>query len=321
MKRLLKITLIATLLVSLEGCQCKHSKVTEATCTNPAVCEKCGEVISPALGHKMGSEATCVKDAVCTRCGEVLQKAYGHTVEKEATCTENAICTICGGIVQSALGHDMVETANVQSTCKAAGYIINTCSRCGLEEKTELPLAEHDWGEYAITKAATATKEGTKTRKCSVCGKKENISYTLSDVEIRKYNAENGICGKHSEENSSSSVKITAITLKSKIGSSYYYKKSENGVFLIVTITFTNKSSSSKYVSSSDFDLIVDGNTYSYSSDGPWYGKGFYGEDIQPDCSKTLYLYYDVPKKVATNPDARFRYYSSLFNNYSLYIY
>ena len=50
---------------------------------------------------------------------------------------------------------------------------------CGHEAKSG--YAEHTFGEYVSNNDATTEKDGTKTRTCSVCGKKE----TVTEEEIR----------------------------------------------------------------------------------------------------------------------------------------
>ena len=64
--------------VFLAGCACKHDW-KDATCTEPKVCEKCGETEGDALGHSWGEwevsvEATPTSDGMeirtCTLCGE-----------------------------------------------------------------------------------------------------------------------------------------------------------------------------------------------------------------------------------------------------------
>lgn len=44
----------ALLLMSLSACSCRHER-TDATCTEPKVCSKCGETEGDALGHSWGS--------------------------------------------------------------------------------------------------------------------------------------------------------------------------------------------------------------------------------------------------------------------------
>ncbi len=66
--------------VAKEEAGCTHDgTVTVASCTEPAVCTKCGKIISAALGHSFDREhATCTEDSKCIRCGYIQEKALGH---------------------------------------------------------------------------------------------------------------------------------------------------------------------------------------------------------------------------------------------------
>lgn len=57
---------------------CDHIYVV-ATCTEPSVCIKCGDILTHALGHNYDiEEATCTEDKKCSRCGYIAEKAKGH---------------------------------------------------------------------------------------------------------------------------------------------------------------------------------------------------------------------------------------------------
>ena len=62
-------------------------------------------------------------------------------------------------------------------TCGVPGFTGNTvCAMCGevLTPGQEIPATgDHTFGDWTVTKAATATEEGEETRTCSVCGKTE----------------------------------------------------------------------------------------------------------------------------------------------------
>ena len=74
----------ALLLMSLSACSCRH-EWTDATCTEPKVCSKCGETEGDALGHSWGSwkvekKATATesgtKEQTCSRCGKTQTTSY-----------------------------------------------------------------------------------------------------------------------------------------------------------------------------------------------------------------------------------------------------
>lgn len=134
------------------------------TCTEPEICEICGVIGLPALGHDFGG-ATCKDPAVCERCGALGEKSDQHEWIK-ATCTEPKTCAVCGLTEGEPLGHKWKA-----ATCQAP----KTCSRCG-EEVGE--KAGHDWQDATCTKPKT----------CSVCGttKGEALGHNWKDATCTK---------------------------------------------------------------------------------------------------------------------------------------
>ena len=93
---------------------------SDATCTQPEICETCGETKGTALGHTY-SDATCTQPRICKICGEVNGKALGHAYS-DATCTQPRICKTCGAPTGAPLGH-----AYSDATCTAP----RICKNCG----------------------------------------------------------------------------------------------------------------------------------------------------------------------------------------------
>ncbi len=62
-----------------------------------------------------------------------------------------------------------------ESTCTEHGSSQLTCADCGEKAGTpkELPLVDHKYGEWVVTKPATDNEEGSRERTCSVCGVKD----------------------------------------------------------------------------------------------------------------------------------------------------
>ena len=130
------------------------------------------ELVIKALGHNDVTAATCTEKAVCSRCGE-YGEALGHNVvvddEVAATCTENgkkqwAHCTRCtysiGGETIPALGHDEVDNAAKAATCTEIGWdAYKTCSRCDYSTKVEIAALGHT-GNTVDAKAPTCTESG-----------------------------------------------------------------------------------------------------------------------------------------------------------------
>ena len=169
---------------------CKEEGVETRTCS------ACGETETRKVAkvdHAWGDwtvtkAATCTEDGlkerVCSVCGEkqteVIPSSEGHawgewTVTKEATCTEageqKRTCSACGEVetaVIEALDHAWSDGWMYDET-----HHWHVCGICG--EKCE-HNGEHTWGEWTVTKDATRTEEGEKTRSCSICSAEQTES-------------------------------------------------------------------------------------------------------------------------------------------------
>lgn len=86
----------------------------------------------------------------------------------------------------NAAGHRLVEHEAQAATCTESGNIAYwECSGCDklfsdengttetTLENTVIAAKGHTWGEWEITKPATETEDGEKTRTCSACGERE----------------------------------------------------------------------------------------------------------------------------------------------------
>ena len=77
-------------------------------------------------------------------------------------------------------GHNAVVDKAVEPTCTKTGLTEGShCSICGatlIAQKTIPATGKHEFGDWTITKAATCTATGTKTKTCSVCGKTETAT-------------------------------------------------------------------------------------------------------------------------------------------------
>ena len=145
-------------------------------------------------------EAACndgSKSHHCTRCGAktditVIPATGNHKfgdwkITKAATCTaegtQTRTCSVCGKVETQtikALGHTEVIDEAVAATCTKTGLTEGKhCSVCGTAIKAQETVpatGKHSFGNWKITKAATCTATGTKTRTCSVCGKVETAT-------------------------------------------------------------------------------------------------------------------------------------------------
>jgi len=171
-----------------------HTPGDEATCTTAQTCTVCGDVLVAANGHtEVVDEAkapTCTETGLtegkhCSVCGEVLVaqeeiEALGHTEvvdeAKAPTCTETGLtegkhCSVCGEVLVAqetveATGH----TPGDEATCTTA----QTCTVCGDVLKEELGHSYNE--EFTVDKEATHTEEGSKSRHCSACGDKTDVT-------------------------------------------------------------------------------------------------------------------------------------------------
>ena len=72
--------------------------------------------------------------------------------------------------------HEKVTVAAIDATCYREGrtsYI--RCSACGYRftEPQTIPMIAHEYGEWIVVKAATATEDGLRERSCANCGQWE----------------------------------------------------------------------------------------------------------------------------------------------------
>lgn len=176
------------------------AKTIPATCEGGGktvhICEGCGSSFvtdyTDPLGHSWdeGTEvtgSTCTGEGLieyrCVRCGYHRLEgdaAAGHVPGEAATCTTPQLCTKCGAVIENALGHDYIEEVTAP-TCTEMGYTTYTCSRCSDTYKGDyIDAAGHKPGDWIIDQEPTTGSEGSKHKKCEVCGE------TLETEEIEK---------------------------------------------------------------------------------------------------------------------------------------
>ncbi len=131
-------------------------------------CNECGE-IRPVGDHVY----TNACDPDCNVCGAT--RTVGEHVYTNV-CDPN--CDICGAArtVNNHVYENACDpTCNVCGTFRTAPHSYDNacdinCNLCGLTRTTT-----HSFGEYVYNNDATLEKDGTSTRKCSVCGYSETI--------------------------------------------------------------------------------------------------------------------------------------------------
>ncbi len=182
MKKIMVLFISAVLALSLTACVCKH-QWTEATCTEPKTCTKCGETEGEALEHEW-VEAACETPKTCKICGETEGEALGHKWA-EPTCTEAETCSICGKTSGTPLEHEVSEWKDIKiASCTETGEREGVCTRCGetlVQETEKVPHVESDW---KITKNASYDGAGEKEKCCTICGEiLETEAYELEGEE------------------------------------------------------------------------------------------------------------------------------------------
>ncbi len=192
----------------------EQSSAVQSVNTSPA---------SPAHDHKYSSEKitpTCTESGytvyTCS-CGDKYTSeqtaAAGHSYEKsvtEPTCTAGGYtlytCERCGSSYKeetAAAGHKYTEKT-VAASCTGGGYTLHTCGVCGDEYKDgQTSALGHNWGEWKVQRAATASAEGERRRECSQCGEtqseaierlQDDSAYTAKVVElVNAERAKNGL--------------------------------------------------------------------------------------------------------------------------------
>ena len=69
-----------------------------------------------------------------------------------------------------------LDELTTPSTCTEQGTISDVCSCGHAVVKETLELADHQYGEWVIDKEATPYEEGTKSRTCTICNRKETVA-------------------------------------------------------------------------------------------------------------------------------------------------
>ena len=136
-------------------------------------------------------DSTCgetgTREHTCTICGKTVSETIAlkeHTYSDEWTSNDtqhwhNAVC-----------GHEVTaDTANhtwgawrttKAATCTETGTREHTCTVCGKTVSETTAIIAHSYGAWVVTKAATCTETGTREHTCTVCG--QTVSETVAMV-------------------------------------------------------------------------------------------------------------------------------------------
>ena len=231
---------------------------TEATCTAEGVetrkCSVCKAEETRKIAKKdhdishVEEKSTCVVAGVsydiCGECGETFNYTVlpladhtfsAWTVTTEATCTAEGVetrkCSVCGAEETRKIAKKDHDISHVEekSTCVVAGVSYDVCGECGETfNYTVLPLADHAFSAWTVTKEPTVFEVGEKQRSCTVCGFTEK-----SEIEklraIEKKDDKTGVSVICSDKSYDGDVEISVTEIFD--GTSYHILNTEKGNF------------------------------------------------------------------------------------------
>ncbi len=152
---------------------------------------KCGDIVNKQ--EHSGGEATCTEKAVCDVCGQLYGEFVAHVYDREAaeecylkasaTCTSKAIyykSCVCGE-----KGEETFESGEPTAHHNASGKLISvgesghvhTCDDCGAT--IEQTLTAHEYGEWTEVRPATESEKGLRKRECQGCDHSETEEFDL----------------------------------------------------------------------------------------------------------------------------------------------
>ena len=108
-------------------------------------------VVDPAIGHNL----------ICIDCGYIAKGTAPHIFTDVQQISGNASChkLVCECGFSLEVSHSFKIEDAVKQGCH------KYCTECGYEE-----YYDHDYTAYKVTKEATCTEKGEKSRTCKVCG-------------------------------------------------------------------------------------------------------------------------------------------------------
>ena len=113
--------------------------------------------------HTPGAAATESAPQTCTVCGYIIAPVTGHTCDPRPVERREPDCTTAGKEA-----YYYCEGCEKNYEDAAAAKLIEDISAWG-----NIAALGHDWGEWTVTKPATAAKPGQKERTCKRCNEKE----------------------------------------------------------------------------------------------------------------------------------------------------
>ena len=136
-------------------------------------CDDCGENLSDWIEEACsGGTATCTECAVCEKCG----LNYGDTLDHEYFTPCDQYCMICGELTNPEASHNVVHVEAVAPTCAAMGNIeywyCDVCGQAWLDEACTL-----NTNLRAVVLPATGehTYDDDYDADCNVCGETREV--------------------------------------------------------------------------------------------------------------------------------------------------
>lgn len=173
---------VQTIDTEILECTTSEHAWRDVTCVMPRTCAACGKTEGDSLGH-VWEEATCTSPKTCSVCEETEGDPAGHnvsawTILTEATCgtvgAKTGNCSVCAKSIEEDIpqtgAHKYGEWVVVtQPSCTSEGKKERICGVCQHADGVSIEVLSHDYVESIVTEA-THYQEGTKGKKCSVCG-------------------------------------------------------------------------------------------------------------------------------------------------------
>lgn len=171
----------------------------DPTCTEEGAtfirCKRCDaampgtEIKIPSFGGHIGGTATCTQEAVCERCGErygEVDPANHPETEvrgvREVSCSQegytgDTFCLVCENLVAAGsviekLPHRWMERRCItQPDCVHPGLEVLICGNCGIEQEEVIEATGvHKWSNvYTIDRPVQGSTDGSKSFHCTIC--------------------------------------------------------------------------------------------------------------------------------------------------------
>ena len=196
----------------------------DATCTAPKTCKECGKTEGGMRSHSWAA-ATCTTPKTCKVCGATDGESLPHKWV-EATCVTSKVCGSCGTGGGGPIPHNEVVVPRVEATCVTYGYSAGKkCADCGTwtQKQSLLSPLPHKLLYTSVVPAGIGM-EGNRTKICKNCYQPYQTTkiYKISKVTMKETMVYTGKALK---------PKVTVVDTKGKklkLGTDYTVKYGKN---------------------------------------------------------------------------------------------